>query len=63
VWIRERLRELASLQAVIDRLDADPQIDTAVAGAGTARRQPLMPVQTRGADESALRLADPQAGA
>lgn len=34
-----------------------------VAGARTTRRLPLQPVQTRGAHDSALRKADPQAGA
>jgi len=54
VWVRERLRELASLDGVIDRL-ADK---ARVAGAGTAKRLPLLQVQTRGTHESVLRKAD-----
>lgn len=61
VWVHERRRELGSLQAIVDRLTAEPQVNGAVAGAGTARRLPLTPIQTRGAHGSALCKADPQA--
>lgn len=60
VWIRERLRELNSLEAILDRLVADEAThNEAIAGAGTARRLPLQVVATRGAHDSALRKADP----
>ena len=60
VWIRERLRELNSLDAILERLAADEALHhEAIAGAGTARRLPLEVIATRGAHDSALRKADP----
>lgn len=62
VWIHGRRREIASLNAIIDRIQADPALtdpQASVGGAGTANRQPLLQIQTRGAHESALRKADP----
>ncbi|MBI2706597.1 MAG: transposase, partial [Actinobacteria bacterium] len=60
VWIRERLRELNSLDAILERLKADEATHhEAIAGAGTARRLPLQVIATRGAHDSALRKADP----
>ena len=61
VWVRERLRELHSLEAILERLAADetPRND-AIAGAGTARRLPLQVIATRGAHDSALRKANPR---
>jgi hypothetical protein len=61
VWIHERRRELASLDAIIDRLRSDPATDAgnSVGGAGTANRLPAMRVKTRGSHESVLRKADP----
>jgi integrase len=59
VWIAARRRELHSLQAILDRLDAaDTPPWEVIAGAGTARRIPIEPVATRGAHDSALRKAD-----
>jgi len=61
VWIRERLRELNSLEAILERLDADKDApNEAIAGAGTAKRLPLQVIATRGAHDSALRKADPR---
>ena len=61
VWVRERLRELHSLEAILERLAADETArNDAVAGAGTARRLPLQVIATRGAHDSALRKADPR---
>ncbi|MDG3009376.1 tyrosine-type recombinase/integrase [Rhodococcus sp. D2-41] len=60
VWIHERHRELASLDAIIDRLSSEPTDDTSVAGAGTSNRLPLLQIRTRGSHESALRKADPE---
>lgn len=61
VWIRERLRELYSLDAILERLAADETApNDAIAGAGTARRLPLQVITTRGAHDSALRKADPR---
>ncbi|GAB4685939.1 tyrosine-type recombinase/integrase [Mycobacterium avium subsp. hominissuis] len=60
VWVAERLRELHSLQAILDRLSAGQAThQEAIARAGTANRIPLQPVATRGAHDSALRKADP----
>jgi hypothetical protein len=60
VWIRERLRELNSLDAILARLAADDATHTAaISGAGTAHRLPLQVIATRGAHDSALRKADP----
>jgi len=60
VWIRERLRELNSLDAILERLAAEETSHhEAIAGAGTARRLPLQVIATRGAHDSALRKADP----
>lgn len=63
VWVRERHRELASLDAIIERLDAEEadsqNTSTAtVTGAGTGKRLPLLQIQTRGSHDSALRKAD-----
>ncbi|MFC5937579.1 transposase, partial [Mycobacterium bouchedurhonense] len=64
VWIRERLRELNSLQAILERLAADAGTpESAISGAGTFRRLPLHVIATRGAHDSALRKADPRADA
>lgn len=54
IWIIERRREIASLQAIIDRLETSAPADTSVAGAGTGKRLPLLQIQTRGAHQSAL---------
>lgn len=56
IWIIERRREIASLQAIIDRLNTPGQTpgQGSVAGAGTAPRLPLLQIQTRGAHQSAL---------
>ncbi|ORW08117.1 tyrosine-type recombinase/integrase [Mycolicibacter longobardus] len=60
VWIIERRREIASLQAIIYRLTATADA-ASVAGAGTGKRLPLLPIQTRGAHQSALdKATDPQ---
>jgi hypothetical protein len=62
VWIHERRRDIASLDAIIDRLtDEDVPGDgtAAVGGAGIANRAPQMPIATRGSHESVLRKADP----
>jgi len=61
VWVRKRLRELHSLEAILERLAADETArNDAIAGAGTARRLPLQVIATRGAHDSALRKADPR---
>lgn len=58
VWVAERLRELTSLQAIIDRLeDGELHQYQAVAGPATKNRLPLLQVQTRGAHESAIEHA------
>ncbi len=63
VWIHARLRELTSLDAIIERLDTDaPEPDAAsaagaVAGAGTGPRLPLLQIQTRGSHDSTLQSA------
>jgi len=60
VWGAERLRELHSLHAILDRLSADESTHhEAIARAGTTNRIPLQPVATRGAHDSTLRKADP----
>jgi hypothetical protein len=62
VWIHERRREIVSLDAIIERLRADPaaaEDGNGVGGAGTANRLPLMQIKTRGSHESVLRKADP----
>lgn len=56
VWVRERLRELHSLQQIIDRLVKDTDT-VAATGAGTAKRLPLLQIHTRGAHESTLHAA------
>ena len=60
VWIRERLRELNSLDAILERIAAAEDDHAAIARAGTARRLPLQVIATRGAHDSALRKADPR---
>lgn len=62
MWIHERRREIVSLDAIIERLRADPaaaEDGNSVGGAGTANRLPLMQIKTRGSHESVLRKADP----
>jgi hypothetical protein len=62
VWIHERRREIASLDAIIERLRTDlatAEDGNSVGGAGTANRLPLMQIKTRGSHESVLRKADP----
>jgi hypothetical protein len=54
IWIIERRREIASLQAIINRLQSATPTDMSVAGAGTSKRLPLLQIQTRGAHQSAL---------
>lgn len=62
VWIRERLRELNSLDAILERLAADEAThNAAITGAGTAKRLPIQVIATRGTHDSALRKADPRA--
>lgn len=64
VWIRERLRELNSLEALLERLAHEEAAHTeAIAGAGTGKRLPLQVIATRGAHDSALRKADPRTDA
>lgn len=64
IWIRERLREFNSLEAILERLATDDTAHhEAIARAGTARRLPLHVIATRGAHDSALRKADPCATA
>lgn len=64
VWIRERLRELNSLEAILERLtDEEATHSEAIAGAGTGKRLPLQVIATRGAHDSALRKADPRTDA
>lgn len=64
VWILERRRELASLDAIIERLHADDERSSdaspssGVVGAGTGKRLPLIQIQTRGSHKSALLKAD-----
>ena len=63
IWIIERRREIASLHAIIERLQTATPADNSVAGAGTAKRLPLLQIQTRGAHQSALdKAARPPAG-
>ncbi|GEE03007.1 hypothetical protein ACK8HH_09715 [Gordonia sp. LUNF6] len=63
VWVHERLREIASLDAIIARLAAEgdqasADRESAVAGAGTSDRRPLLQIQTRGLHEIALGKAE-----
>jgi hypothetical protein len=61
VWIRERLRELNSLDAILERLATDEAApNETITGAGTAKRLPLQVIATRGAHDSALRKTDPR---
>lgn len=64
VWVHQRRREVASLDAIIDRLQTPEAVESAagVAGAGTAGRSPGLQVSTRGSHESVLRKADPGTG-
>lgn len=60
VWVHERHREIASLNAIIDRLSTETATgaaDTSVGGAGTTNRLPLLQIATRGSHETALRKA------
>ena len=62
VWIHERRREVASLDAIIERLGTDTAVSeegNSVGGAGTANRLPLMQIKTRGSRQSVLGKADP----
>jgi integrase len=62
VWIHQRRREVASLDAIIQRLRTDTAVSeqaNSVGGAGTANRLPLIQIKTRGSHESVLRKADP----
>lgn len=61
VWIHERHREIASLDAIIERLRAESAAEdgNSVGGAGTTNRLPLLQIKTRGSHESVLRKADP----
>ncbi|OBC08067.1 transposase [Mycobacterium sp. 852013-50091_SCH5140682] len=61
VWIHERRREIASLDAIITRLrtDTTARSRTSIGGAGTAHRLPILQISTRGSHESVLRKADP----
>ncbi|MBN7300817.1 tyrosine-type recombinase/integrase [Mycobacteroides abscessus subsp. bolletii] len=63
VWVAERLREIASLDAIVERLQSTQMDDTAaISGAATANRLPLLPIVTRGAHQSTLdkaRRTDP----
>ncbi|MDD7812575.1 MULTISPECIES: tyrosine-type recombinase/integrase [Mycobacteriaceae] len=64
VWIHERRREIASLDAIIERLHTDTEglaNGASVGGAGASNRLPLLKVKTRGSHESVLRKADPNA--
>ena len=64
VWIHERRREIASLDAIIERLHTDTESlanGASVGGAGASNRLPLLKVKTRGSHESVLRKADPNA--
>jgi integrase len=53
IWIIERRREIASLQAILPRLTTAEDAGS-IAGAGTAKRLPLLQIQTRGAHQSTL---------
>jgi hypothetical protein len=59
------LRELNSLNAILERLAADEATHNAavVGGAGTVKRLPVQVIATRGAHDSALRKADPRSHA
>jgi hypothetical protein len=59
VWIHERRREIASLDAIIDRLRTDTPAGASIGGAGTANRGPILQISTRGSHASVLRKADP----
>ncbi|MCH9732070.1 MAG: tyrosine-type recombinase/integrase [Actinomycetia bacterium] len=62
VWIHERRREIASLDAIIERLRTETAATegrNSVGGAGTINRLPLLQIKTRGSHESVLRKADP----
>jgi hypothetical protein len=65
IWIIERSHEIASLHAIIDRLQTATPADTSVAGAGTGagKRLPVLQIQTRGAHQSSLdRARQPRTG-
>lgn len=62
VWVHQRRREVASLDAIIGRLqapDAAGEYVAGIGGAGTANRGPTLRVSTRGSHESVLHKADP----
>lgn len=55
IWVSERLREIASLDAIINRLRAEQHNDAeAISGPATVNRVPLLQIQTRGAHQSTL---------
>lgn len=58
VWVANRQREIASLDAIIDRLRSEEDTDTTVGGAGTNNRLPQLHITTKGSHESALRKAN-----
>jgi hypothetical protein len=61
VWVHQRRREIASLDAIIGRLQDPGTADVAgVGGAGTAGRRPGLQIGTRGSHGSVLRKADPE---
>ncbi|MEO6703794.1 MAG: tyrosine-type recombinase/integrase [Jatrophihabitantaceae bacterium] len=51
IWVAGRLREIASLDAILTRLDGQSE---PVAGGGTTTRGPLLQIHTRGAHETLL---------
>lgn len=61
VWIHHRRREIASLDAIIARLEQNPATEAgdSIGGAGTASRTPQLHINTRGSHESVLRKANP----
>jgi hypothetical protein len=61
VWIRERLRELNSLAAILERLASEKDAPTRrLPVPAPAKRLPLQVIATRGAHDSALRKAHPR---
>ena len=61
VWIRERLRELNSLDAILERIAAAEDAQRRDRRRRhRASRLPLQVIATRGAHDSALRKADPR---
>lgn len=59
IWVQERLREIASLDAILERLDTAQTPDgTSICGGGTTDRQPLLQIQTRGIHHMTLDKAE-----